>query len=129
MLSGRQNKLGSAFQDFREGGVYKWLFGITRGSQKAIIEMDVFEVLFYYGLVGAVFMLWPYLKLGFGFVLKFIKERTMVAFAVFCSLSLCAFYLFMAGHILFSVTSGFYFSFILLYGKLLYSDNFKKEEI
>ena len=129
LLSGRQNKLGSAFQDFRVGGVYKWLFGITRGSQKAIIEMDVFEVLFYYGLVGAVFMLWPYLKLGFGFVLKFIKERTMVAFAMFCSLSLCAFYLFMAGHILFSVTSGFYFSFMLLYGKLLYSDNFKKEEI
>ena len=52
LLSGRQNKLGEAFQDFREGGVYKWLFGITRGSQKAIIEMDVFEVLFYYGLAG-----------------------------------------------------------------------------
>ena len=30
LLSGRQNKLKEAFTDYREGGVYKWLFGVTR---------------------------------------------------------------------------------------------------
>lgn len=129
LLSGRQNKLLSAFRDFRAGGPYKWLFGVTRGSQKAIIEMDVFEVLFYYGLVGAALMLWPYLKLGFGFVFRFFKNCTIWSFAVLLSLGLCAVYLIMAGHILFSVTSGFYFSFMLLYGKLLFCKDFKNEEL
>lgn len=129
LLSGRQNKLASAFADYRAGGPYKWLFGVTRGSQKAIIEMDVFEVLFYYGLVGAALMLWPYLKLGFGFVFRFFKDCTIWSFAVLLSLGLCAAYLILAGHILFSVTSGFYFSFMLLYGKLLYCKNLKTEEL
>ncbi len=129
LLSGRQNKLASAFADYRAGGPYKWLFGVTRGSQKAIIEMDVFEVLFYYGLIGAALMLWPYLKLGFGFVFRFFKDCTIWSFATLLSLGLCAAYLIMAGHILFSVTSGFYFSFMLLYGKLLYCRDLKTEEI
>lgn len=129
LLSGRQKKLADAFNDYRHGGVYKWLFGVTRGSQRAIIEMDVFEVLFYYGLIGALFMLWPYLKLGFGYVAKFFKNCTMLSFAVLLSLGLCAVYLVMAGHILFSVTSGFYFSFMLLYGRLLFSKDYRHEEV
>lgn len=114
---------------FRHGGIYKWLFGITRGSQSVIIEMDVFEVLFYYGLIGAFFMLWPYLKLGFGYVARFFKNCNILSFAVLLSLGLCAVYLIMAGHILFSVTSGFYFSFMLLYGKLLFSKDYQHEEV
>lgn len=129
LLSGRQTKLANAFDDFRHGGIYKWLFGITRGSQSVIIEMDVFEVLFYYGLIGAFFMLWPYLKLGFGYVARFFKNCNILSFAVLLSLGLCAVYLIMAGHILFSVTSGFYFSFMLLYGKLLFSKDYQHEEV
>ena len=129
LLSGRQNKLKEAFTDYREGGVYKWLFGVTRGSQRAIIEMDVFEVLFYYGLVGAVFMLWPYLKLGIGYLVRFFKHCTMLSFAVLISLGLCAGYLVIAGHVLFSVTSGLYFSFMLLYGRLLFSQDYRHEEV
>lgn len=129
LLSGRQNKLSDAFQDFRQGGPYKWAFGITRGSQSAIIEMDVFEVVFYYGLLGALCMLWPYLKLGFGYVIRFFKDCHLLSFSVLISLGLCAAYLVMAGHVLFSVTSGFYFSFMLLYGKLLYSKDYQKEEV
>ena len=91
--------------------------------------MDVFEVLFYYGLVGAVFMLWPYLKLGIGYLVRFFKHCTMLSFAVLISLGLCAGYLVIAGHVLFSVTSGLYFSFMLLYGRLLFSQDYRHEEV
>ena len=35
----------------------------------------------------------------------------------------------MVGHVLFSVTSGLYFSFMLLYGRLLFSQDYRHEEV
>lgn len=129
LLSGRQHKLARAFKDYQAGGIYKWMFGVGRGSQLAIIEMDVFEVICYYGLFGAFFMLAPYVVLGFSFVAKFFKNITLFTFATLISLILCAGYLVLAGHILFSVTSGFYFSFMLLYGKLLVTPDYQNSKI
>ncbi|WP_458862474.1 O-antigen ligase family protein [Acidaminobacterium chupaoyuni] len=129
LMSGRQNKLAHAFKDYRNGGVYKWLFGVSRGSQIAIIEMDIMEVFCYYGLFGLVCFLLPYVSVGVAFLRRFFRSRDLFSFAVFLALGLCAGYLFIAGHILFSVTSGFYFSLLLLYGKLIYSDDYQNETL
>ncbi len=126
LLSGRHTKLKRAWRMFREGGLYTLLFGVGRGTQNAIIEMDVFEVLIYYGLFGALCMLWLYLKLGIEYVIRFFKnlprlKADLTPLACLVALALCAGYLLIAGHILFSVTSGFYFSFLLLYGKAVFA--------
>ncbi|MBQ3091773.1 MAG: O-antigen ligase family protein [Clostridia bacterium] len=134
LLSGRQTKLAKAFAMYKEGGLYTWIFGVGRGTQNAIIEMDLFEVVIYYGLFGAVAMLWLYVKLGLEFVWKFFKNlkevrHDLMPVAVLVSLGLCAGYLIIAGHILFSVTSGFYFSYMLLFGKIIYTEDTEKLSI
>lgn len=134
LLSGRHTKLAKAFAMYKEGGLYTWIFGVGRGTQNAIIEMDLFEVVIYYGLFGAVAMLWLYVKLGLEFVWKFFKNlkevrHDLMPVAVLVSLGLCAGYLIIAGHILFSVTSGFYFSYMLLFGKIIYTEDTEKLSI
>ncbi len=134
LLSGRQNKLKYAYRMFREGGIFTYIFGVGRGTQSVIIEMDIFEVVIYYGLFGALVMLWLYAKLGFGFVWQFFKNMKglgddLMPLACLVSLGLCAAYLVAAGHMLFSVTSGFYFSFVLLYSKMLYTKDIKALKI
>lgn len=134
LLSGRQTKLAKAFAMYKEGGLYTWIFGVGRGTQTAIIEMDLFEVVIYYGLFGAVAMLWLYVKLGLEFVWKFFKNirelrYDLMPMAILVSLALCAGYLIIAGHILFSVTSGFYFSYVLLLGKVMYTEDTEKLSI
>ncbi|MEA4919659.1 MAG: O-antigen ligase family protein [Clostridiaceae bacterium] len=131
LLSGRQVKLKRAFTMFKDGGVFTYLFGVGRGTQSAIIEMDIFEVVLYYGIVGAVLMLWLYISLGLGFVINFFKNLGMLKadlmpMACLVSLALCAGYMLIAGHILFSVTSGFYFSYMLLFGKVIYTKDAAK---
>ena len=134
LLSGRHTKLAKAFAMYKEGGLYTWIFGVGRGTQTAIIEMDLFEVVIYYGIFGAVAMLWLYLKLGLEFVWKFFKNirelrYDLMPMAVLVSLGLCAGYLLIAGHILFSVTSGFYFSYMLLFGKITYTEDMERLSI
>lgn len=131
LLSGRQTKLKKALGSFKDGGLYALLFGVGRGTQSAIIEMDLFEVIIYYGLFGAAAMLWLYLKLGFEYVVHFFKDvkrlrLDLAPLACLVSLGLCAGYLIIAGHVLFSVTSGFYFSYMLIYGKALYTESSDK---
>ena len=127
LLSGRQDKLKRAFDQYRDGGLYCILFGLGRGTQQYVIEMDVFEIVIYYGLFGAVALLWLYLKLGLGYVINFFKnlgqlQNDLMPIACLLSLGLCAGYLIIAGHILFSVTSGFYFSYMLIFGQVLYCE-------
>lgn len=120
ILSGRGVKLNEAFTDYREAGPFGWLFGVGRGSQELTIEMDLFEVAFYYGIFGFIVMLWSYFHAGFSFLGKFLKNFNLLSFGVFISLGLSVAYLTMAGHVLFSVTSGFYFSFVLVYAGLIF---------
>jgi len=124
VLSGRVEKLLIAFKAWIAGGPFTWAFGIGRGTQRYIIEMDIFEVLCYYGLFGALTMLWLYLKMGINILKRFIpKRREDYALAAFLSVGLTAAYSVLAGHVLFSVTSGFYFAFMLLYSYLYYAES------
>jgi hypothetical protein len=126
--SGRVEKMFAAFASWKAGGLFAWVFGIGRGTQRFIIEMDVFEVLFYYGIFGAFAMLWLYVKLGAGMLKRFIPQRQEpYALACFISVGLTATYAVTAGHVLFSVTSGFYFAFMLLYSHLYFAGS--KEEL
>lgn len=120
IFSGRQYKLAKAFKLWKESLPYSAAFGIGRGTQQKIIEMDLCEVFFYYGLFGTVAMLWLYLRSGVSFVGKFFRRFDMTGLACFVSLGLSVVYMIMAGHVLFSVTSGFYFSLILVYAHLNY---------
>ena len=121
MFNGRQVKLAEQFGQFRSGGLFVWLFGLGRGSQEVIIEMDLFEVLCYYGVFGLVAMLWLYVKLGFEFLKNFFKKFDLTAFALLIGIGLTVGYLVIAGHVLFSVTSGFYFAFGLVYSRVYFA--------
>ena len=127
MFNGRQVKLAAAFHQFRAGGILVWLFGLGRGSQEVIIEMDIFEVLFYYGLFGFVVMLWLYVKLGIEFFRGLFRKFDVTSFAAFIGLGLTVGYLVIAGHVLFSVTSGFYLAFELIYSRVWFAE--RPEEI
>ena len=127
MFNGRHIKLAEQFAQFRSGGLLVWLFGLGRGSQKVIIEMDLFEVLFYYGAFSFAVMLWLFIRLGIEFFKSFAKKYDIMAFALFLSLGLCVGYLIIAGHVLFSVTSGFYFCFTVIYSRVWFAD--RPEEI
>lgn len=125
MLSGRQIKLKEHLEMFMDGGPIVWLFGLGRGCQEEILEMDVFEILFYYGIFGFCAMFWIYVKVAINFFTSFFKKLDPTACALFTALGLCAGYLFIAGHVLFSVTSGFYFAFTIIYSRVYFAENSK----
>jgi len=114
-LSGRLDKLRSIFPDFRNGGILVWLFGLSRGSREVVLEMDLFEVFFYYGLVGCVALLWFYVRLAVQFFISLFRHCDEITFAGFTALGLVFGYLFLAGHVLFTVTSGLYFSLVIVF--------------
>ncbi len=122
VLNGRQVKLAEQFAEYRAGGILVWLFGLGRGSQEVIIEMDLFEVLFYYGVFGFIAMLWLYVKLAISFFRGFFRKFDVVSFAAFIGIGLTVGYLVIAGHVLFSVTSGFYLAFLLLYTRIYFAE-------
>lgn len=115
VLSGRSTRMFNACREYLHGGVLTLLFGLGRGTQNPIIEMDIFEVVFYYGTVGAVLMLWIYVKNGVLLLLDFFRHFSLTAWCGMLALLLGCAYLFLAGHTLFSVTSGFYFVLTILY--------------
>ena len=122
LLNGRHVKLADQLAQFRAGGIITWLFGLGRGSQEVVIEMDLFEVLCYYGIFGFAAMLWLYLKLAVDFLKNFFKKLSLASVAAFLAIGMTAGYLAIAGHVLFSVTSGFYFSFAILFSRVLFAE-------
>ncbi len=117
LLSGRTATLRSAWADFRARLPLSALFGIGRGTQEHIIEMDLFEVLLYYGVCGAAAMLWLYLREGFALLLRLLRRIDARSLAGLLALVLGAGYMAAAGHVLFSVTAGFFFSFVIVYAR------------
>ncbi len=117
MLSGRTTKLIAVWHQFQAAMPLSLFTGLGRGSQQAIIEMDVLELIFYYGIPGTLLMAWVYLKNGILFLCDLFRRFTFTGWCCAISLALCCGYLFFAGHTLFSVTSGFYFALVLLYAR------------
>lgn len=109
MLSGRSGKLREQLELFTAGGALTWLFGIGRSSVVNVIEMDIAEVFIYYGLVGAAAMLWLYVWLAVDFIRNMFKKFNVYSFALFFGIGMTLGYMFIAGHVLFTVTSGQYF--------------------
>ena len=119
MFSGRLKKLAPAWKDYTGGGILTLLFGVGRGSQVETIEMDLCETLIYYGIFGFIAMLWLYVKEGVSFVVRMFRRFTVLELGAFLSLGLCVAYLTIAGHVLFTVTSGFYFAVALAYARYI----------
>jgi len=117
VFSGRQFKLREHWAAFRSGGPFVWLFGMGRGSYPIILEMDLLEVLFYYGIFGFATMLWLYAVVGVQFIIRTLRQLDLTSCALILALGICTGYLVMAGHILFSVTSGFYYTFTIIYSR------------
>ena len=118
VFSGRTDKLLAALGEFKAAAPLSLLIGIGRGTQERIIEMDLCEVVLYYGILGTISMLWIYLKNGLLFLRDLFTHPSLTAWCCAVSLGLCVGYLAIAGHTLFSVTSGFYFVLILLYARI-----------
>jgi len=127
LLSGRQVKLAAQMAEFRDGGIVAWLFGIGRGSQAYVIEMDLFEVICYYGLFGFAAMLWLYVRVAVQFVIGLFRKFSLTAFALLLGIGMTAGYMIIAGHVLFSVTSGFYLAYAIVYSRVLFAD--KAEDV
>jgi hypothetical protein len=125
LLSGRQVKLKEAFMQFKEAGPLAWVFGIGRGSQEFVIEMDVLEVLCYYGIFGAVAMLWIYVASGYMLIKNFLKNVNFDTVMAVTAIVLCTGYMLIAGHILFSVTSGYYYTMMFAYADILHIDDIR----
>lgn len=121
VLSGRDYKLSQQFELFRSGGVLTWLFGIGRSTVLNVIEMDIFEVIIYYGIVGAAAMLWLYVWLAVEFVKSMFKQFDVLSFALFIALGMSLGYLALAGHVLFTVTSGQYFVLAIAFSRLYFA--------
>lgn len=121
LLSGRQYYLFKAADAWSQGPALGWFFGIGRGSQSHVIEMDLFEIFFYYGIFGFAALCLPYIRRIFPLFKGFWRLRdSSLAFAIFVSLGLTFFYLCIAGHVLFSVTGGFYFALVVVYGGFVF---------
>jgi len=121
IFSGRTQKLGTVIAEFKSTLPLSFVAGVGRGSQETIIEMDIFEVILYYGIPGAIVMLWLYALNIFKMVIDFFKNFSLLNLAVCVAIGLGIGYMFIAGHTLFSVTAGFYFAFMIVYGRLFCS--------
>lgn len=121
VLSGRTTTVELVVQQFKKGLPLTAVVGIGRGSQQKLIEMDLLEVFFYYGVLGTAAMLWLYLLQGIKAIIDLFRVFTLRNLAVCVALGLCVGYLFLAGHTLFSVTAGFYFAFMIVYARLFCS--------
>lgn len=129
VLSGRSGKLAQQLQLFRQGGPATWLFGIGRSSVEYIIEMDLFEVVIYYGIVGAAAMLWIYVWAAVEFIKSLLKKFDLMGFALFIALGMTFGYLTLAGHVLFTVTSGQYFVLAIAFSRLYFADDAEGADI
>ena len=118
ILSGRSTKLIMAWHRFQAALPWSAVVGLGRGTQEVVIEMDVAEMFLYYGLPGGLLMGWTYLKNGVLFLKGLARRFTLTGWCCTLALLLCCGYLFVAGHTLFSVTSGFYFALVLLYARI-----------
>lgn len=123
VLSARNYKLQKAFEQYKSSNAYIKIFGTGRGSQQYTIEMDFFEVFIYYGIAGAILLLYPYLKRGIQFFIYSVKNIELENYALFLAMGIGAGTAFLAGHVLFSATAGIYLSLAMAfaYNKVLIS--------
>lgn len=121
LLSGRQYYLGKTASAWARGGPLSWAFGVGRSSQIHTIEMDLFEMLFYYGIIGFIILMLPYAVPLWRLVKNLFKNKPhLLSFSILLALGLTFFYAAIAGHVLFSVTGGFYFVMIMVYGDFFF---------
>lgn len=118
ILSGRQIKLKNAFRMWKEALPLSALVGVGRGTQRVVVEMDIFEVFLYYGILGFASMLWVYVLYGVRFLSRAFRRFDLQNLMLLVGVGLCVGYLLIAGHVLFSVTSGFWFALLLAYTEL-----------
>ncbi len=118
LLSGREFYLRKAGESWA-ADVRTILFGIGRGTQSHIIEMDLFEMLFYYGIFGLVVMMFPFAHRMLGLLRS--PGKGLHRLSILLALVLTFGYAFIAGHVYFSVTGGFYFVLMILYGEFTFS--------
>ena len=121
IFSGRLHFLRMSWADFREALPLSAFVGTGRAMHEKIIEMDIVEVGVYYGAFGLASMLWLYLVQGAKVAAELFRSFSLRNLACCTALALCVGFLVLAGHVLFSVTAGFYFAFLIAYTRLVCS--------
>ena len=131
LLSGREFFLMDTAEIWAQSPPPVWFAGIGRSAVRHTIEMDLCEVFFYYGIIGFFLMLWPYSRRLFRVLGRFFKKWDLAGFTAVASIAIVTVYMIMAGHVLFTVTAGFYFALTIVYASLNYGvllPEFAKDE-
>jgi len=118
VFSGRTYYLKVSWAEFKDALPLSALVGTGRAMHDKIIEMDIIEVAVYYGVLGLAAMLWLYLTQGVKIIIDLFRRFSLRNLACCTALGLCVGFLVLAGHVLFSVTAGFYFAFMLCYTRM-----------
>ncbi|WDC84173.1 O-antigen ligase family protein [Caloramator sp. mosi_1] len=122
VLSSRNIKFKWAYDDYKNSNIFRKAFGIGRGTQEQTVEMDFIEIWLYYGVVGFIIMTFYIFKYGFMFLYKISEIRKDILYlSLFTALFLGFGSSFLAGHVLFSVSSGTYSFLILALSTMLYA--------
>ena len=74
-------------------------------------------------------MLWLYVWLAVEFIRSLLKQFDIISFALFIGLGMSFGYLALAGHVLFTVTSGQYFVLAIAFSRLYFAPSAEEAAI
>ncbi|MGL5754069.1 MAG: O-antigen ligase family protein [Paraclostridium sp.] len=125
LVSGRNVTLRTAF-DFWDDSVFNFLFGtgFTRGSffigsfleGHGMIEMDFFDILYFYGVIMFLMIFIPLLKAMIKSIYIFMKSNILIYKVISLMYLITIMISFLGGHILLSPLAGIYF--VVVYGMI-----------
>ncbi|MFC4386539.1 O-antigen ligase family protein [Gracilibacillus marinus] len=123
VLSGRDQFLDNAIQDWKEAPLSQWILGMGPGGnypeKLKLIEMDFLDLFFGYGILGSILLFAPFLIMGIIIVYSLFKNKFkkfdarvfISAIQLGMGVGIAAF----AGHIFLNPSSGIYFAVIFSY--------------
>lgn len=129
LLSGRNNTLKTAFK-FWGNSLFNILFGcgFTYGGLyiesfligHAMIEMDFFDILYFYGIIIFVIICIPLIKAMIKSIYVLIKSKTLIYKTISLIYLIAIIISFLGGHVLLSPLAGVYF--VVVYGMITQID-------
>ncbi|NAP01401.1 hypothetical protein FRY77_36275 [Halomonas sp. MG34] len=118
ILSSRDIYLRETYQDFKNASHIRQAFGLgyagdyEEGAAK-LVEMDLFDLFFGYGVVGSIILLIPFSWLGFMLVKRLFPVRAP-SFLLAVTIFLCLGISFLAGHVLLAPSVMSYLTLVII---------------
>ncbi|RIU94895.1 hypothetical protein D1864_03750 [Oceanobacillus picturae] len=118
ILSSRDIYLRETYQDFKNASPIRQAFGLgyagdyEEGAAK-LVEMDLFDLFFGYGVIGSIILLIPFGWLGFMLVKRLLPFRSP-PFLLAVTIFLCLGISFLAGHVLLAPSVMSYLTLVII---------------